>query len=127
MLQVMLIFLGSGVGGVCRYALSGWAQRLGDATTPLGTLTVNLLGCLITGFLAATFAEYLLLRPEYRAALLIGVMGGFTTFSTFGLETFALLADGQIALAAANVGASVIGGIAATGAGWRLASLWFGG
>ena len=87
MYKLVLIFFGSGVGGMLRYALGGWVQRLADGRLPLGTLIVNLSGCLLIGFLTAAFSGRVLIREEYRVALLIGVLGGYTTFSTFGLET----------------------------------------
>jgi CrcB protein len=87
MCKLVLIFVGSGLGGVLRYALGGWGQRLADGRFPLGTLIVNVSGCLLIRFLTAAFAGRVLIREEYRVALLIGVLGGYTTFSTFGLET----------------------------------------
>lgn len=125
MVQLVLIFLGSGLGGVLRYAVSGWAQRF-VATFPLGTLAVNALGCLVMGFLSAAFAERWLVREEHRIALLVGVLGGFTTFSAFGMETFAFLADGQFGRALANVLLNVVLGIAAVWAGYRLAQISLG-
>lgn len=87
MCKLVLIFVGSGLGGVLRYALGGWGQRPADGRFPLGTLIVNVSGCLLIRFLTAAFAGRVLIREEYRVALLIGVLGGYTTFSTFGLET----------------------------------------
>ena len=121
MSKLVLIFLGSGLGGVCRYGLSGWAQRFGNGSFPLGTLTVNLLGCLVIGFLSAACSGRWLVREEYRIALIVGVIGGFTTFSAFGMETFALLNDGQYLRAAMNVASSVVLGLTAVWAGYRLA------
>jgi CrcB protein len=126
MLKLVLIFLGSGLGGVCRYAVAGWVQRLGNGGFPRGTLAVNVLGCLLIGFLTAAFSGRLLVREEYRIALLVGVLGGFTTFSAFGMETFAFLNDGQYLRAATNVLLSVAAGLAAAGAGYRLAQHWLG-
>jgi CrcB protein len=126
MSKVVLIFVGSGLGGVCRYALSGWAQRLGNGSFPLGTLMVNLVGCLVIGFLSAAFAGRWLVREEYRIAIIVGVIGGFTTFSAFGVETFALLNDGQYVPAVANVAASVVFGLSAVWIGYRLAERWLG-
>jgi CrcB protein len=126
MLKLTLIFLGSGFGGLLRYALSGWAQRFGNGGFPVGTLAVNLAGCLLIGFLTAAFAGRLLLREEYRIAAIVGLLGGFTTFSAFGIETFAFLNDGQYWRAAANVALSVALGLAAVWAGYRLAQAWLG-
>ena len=126
MFKCALIFLGSGVGGVCRYALSGWVQRLGNGSFPLGTLAVNVIGCVLIGFLTGGFSGRLLMREEYRIALVVGILGGFTTFSAFGMETFALLNDGQFARATMNVAASVGAGLAAVWIGYRLAEHWLG-
>lgn len=119
--KLTLIFVASGFGGVLRYLLSGWSEKLANGSFPLGTLTVNVVGCLAIGFLTAAFTGRWLVREEYRIALVVGVLGGFTTFSAFGLETFALLNDGQYGRAALNIGGSVVMGLVAVWAGYRLA------
>lgn len=125
-MKLLLIFLGSGAGGLARYACAGWTQRWANGAFPLGTLVVNVSGCLLVGFLAAALGGRMLVREEYRVALLIGLLGGYTTFSTFGLETFALLNDGQGWRAALNITASVVLGLAAVWFGHRLAEHWLG-
>lgn len=125
MLKLVLIFLGSGAGGVLRYAIGGWAQRL-SAAFPLGTLAVNVIGCLLMGFLCSALTGRLLVREEYRIGLLVGLLGGFTTFSAFGWETFALASDGQHVRAAANVALNVVLGVAAVWFGYRVAQAWLG-
>ena len=126
MQKFALIFLGSGLGGVFRYALSGWVQRLAGGTFPLGTLVVNICGCLLIGFLSSALSGRWLVREDYRIALIVGILGGLTTFSAFGWETFAFLNDGQCARAAANVVLSVIVGLTAVAVGYRLAESWLG-
>ena len=126
MLKIILIFVGSGIGGILRYALQGWVQRLVNVSFPLGTLAVNLIGCFIIGVLAATFSGPILIREEYRIGLTVGIIGGFTTFSTFGLETFNLANDGQLRVAAANVLASCLLGFVAVWIGYRIAERWLG-
>lgn len=122
-----LIFIGSGLGGVARYAFAGLAQRLNPhAGFPIGTLLVNVTGCLAIGFLSAALAGRSLMREEYRLAILVGVLGGYTTFSTFGWETFALLNGGQFARAAMNVLLSVFGCLIAVWAGYRGAQFCLG-
>lgn len=103
--MVKLLFIGAGgaVGAVLRYVLSGWCQRLADTTFPIGTLGVNVLGCLLIGALTAMFTGPIIVREEYRAALLIGLLGGLTTFSTYGWETLALASEGWFSRALANV------------------------
>lgn len=126
MIRFVLIFLGSGFGGVCRYAVSGWAQRANGSSFPMGTLAVNVVGCLLIGFLLGGFSGRLLIREEMRIALTVGILGGFTTFSAFGAETFALLNDGQFPRAGANVAFNVGFGLVAVWAGYRLAEHWLG-
>lgn len=126
MTKYLLIAVGGAFGSVLRYALQGWVQRLVSGGFPLGTLAVNVLGCLVLGFLAAAFTGPILIREEHRVGLTIGVLGGFTTFSTFGLETFHLTNDGQFRLALANVLLSVGLGYAAVWAGYRFSEWWFG-
>ena len=126
MSKLVLIFLGSGIGGVFRYVLSGWAQRLGDGSFPMGTLVVNVAGCAMIGFLSAAFAGRWFVREEYRIAIVVGVLGGFTTFSAFGMETFGLLNDGQRVRAATNMILSVGLSLIAVWIGYRLAERWLG-
>jgi len=126
MLKVILIFVGSGIGGILRYAMQGWFQRLTESTFPLGTLAVNVIGCVLVGFLTALFTGPVLIREEYRVGLIIGILGGFTTFSTFGLETFTLANAGQFWSAALNMALSCGLGFIAVWAGYRAAEHWFG-
>ena len=88
---------------------------------PLGTLAVNVLGCLVIGSLSAALASRFPIREDYRLALVVGLLGGFTTFSSFGLETFSLLDGGHYVHAASNVVLSVIVCLVAVWAGQRLA------
>ena len=122
MVRCFLIFLGGGCGCLLRYGVAGWAQRLGNGVFPTGTLAVNVLGCAALGFLAALFAGPMLIREEYRLAILVGLLGGFTTFSTFGYETIMLAGDKQFALAALNLLLSNGLGLAAAWLGTRLAT-----
>lgn len=117
MTKLVLIFLSAGLGGVLRYVITGWVQHPSGPTFPLGTLVVNIAGCLGIGFLGAAFTGPLLIREEYRVALLVGLLGGFTTFSTFGKETVALAGDRGWLLAGANIVLSV---------GLGLLGVWFG-
>lgn len=122
-----LIFLGAGVGGVCRALLGPWVQSVSGTGFPLGTLVVNVSGCFAAGFLAAMFAGHVPVRAEYREAILVGVLGGFTTFSAFARETMVLGEERRAALAAANVVLSVALGLIGAWAGARLAGrLWAG-
>lgn len=126
MTKLVLIFLGAGLGGVLRYAIGGWVQAFTGASFPSGTLLVNVLGCLAVGFLGAAFAGPVLIREEYRIAILVGLLGGFTTFSTFGRETFSLAADREMLLAGLNLLLSNGLGLAAVWLGTRLAERMYG-
>ncbi len=106
--------VGSGgfIGALARYGLTGLVHRqLPHATFPYGTLVVNLLGCLAIGALAGLAESRQLFGPEFRAFALIGLLGGFTTFSTFGYETFAMIRDHDFLRAAANVGVHLLLGL----------------
>ena len=117
--------VGSGgfLGALARYGLSGLVHRqFSQATFPYGTLTVNLLGCLAIGVIAGVAESRQLFGPEFRTFALIGVLGGFTTFSTFGYETFAMIRDDELMRAAANVAAHVIVGLALVWLGYAMTS-----
>jgi len=121
-------FLAVGIGGclgsIARYWLSGAVQRYSASDGfPFGTLAVNVLGCLLLGWVIGLVEYRQLFGPNVRLFLTIGVLGGFTTFSTFGYETFALMRDNQLLLALANVAGNVVTGVVAVTAGWFLAKL----
>jgi CrcB protein len=122
----LLIAAGGALGSLLRYALQGWVQRLAGGSFPAGTLAVNMIGCLLIGFLAAAFTGPLLIREEYRIGLTVGILGGFTTFSTFGLETFMLANEGQWKYALLNVVLNCAVGFVAVWLGYRAAQRWFG-
>ena len=111
---ISAVVVGSGgfLGALARYGLSGIVHRhLPGTTFPYGTMAVNLLGCLLIGVIAGLAESRQLFGPEFRAFALIGILGGFTTFSTFGYETFAMLRDGEYFRSAANVGMHVVFGL----------------
>lgn len=120
MLKLLLIAVGGGVGSALRYLLHGWVQRVAAVEFPFGTLSVNVLGCLAIGGLAALFGEHSTVREEYRLGLTVGVLGGFTTFSTFGFETFKLLERGAAGPAFAYLIASCALGLLAVAVGYWL-------
>jgi CrcB protein len=127
MLKIILaIAAGGAAGAVGRYALGGLVQAMTGAVFPVGTLAVNVLGCLLIGILGAVFAGPHLVGEPWRMALLVGLLGSFTTFSTFGWETFELINDGQVARAGLNVLASVTLGLAAVWLGYRITEHWVG-
>ena len=126
MAKLVWIAAGGGAGSVLRYLVSGWGQRLGNGSFPIGTLIVNVVGCLIIGVLAAAFAGPVLVREEHRMAVMVGVLGGFTTFSTFSYETVGLANEGQFARAGLNILLNNALGLAAAWVGYRLAQKWLG-
>jgi fluoride exporter len=126
MTKWLLIAGGGALGSVFRYALHTSVQRAWGGNFPLGTLTVNLIGCLLIGVLAALIAGPIQLREEYGIGLGVGLLGGFTTFSTFGLESFLLMNAGQFALAILNILLSCGIGLLAVWLGFRLGGIWFG-
>jgi CrcB protein len=121
-----LVFLGSGLGGVARYALGGWIQQRWGPTFPIETMLINVSGCLAMGFLAALMTGPVIVREEYRVAVLVGILGGYTTFSTFGRETTALVHDREWTLAALNVVLSNVLGLAAVWAGAAVSNKLYG-
>jgi fluoride exporter len=103
------IAFGSGIGGVCRYVLGGWVARQAGADFPWGTLLVNILGCTFIGWFAAMTGPdgRILASTRTRQFVMVGICGGFTTFSSFSLETLNLLRDGEAGRAVANMSLSV--------------------
>jgi fluoride exporter len=122
-MQIFLLALFGVLGTLSRYGLQGWVQEVSAATFPTGTLAVNLLGCLLMGGLNRLALEHLWFPPEWRIAVMIGFLGAFTTFSTFGFETFRMLEDGEWARATLYVSISLIGGLLAVVAGTKLVEL----
>ena len=126
MLKIVMILGMGGIGTLARYWLAGLCQSMLAGGFPLGTLCVNVLGCLLIGLLCAFFASPQLVREEWRIALLVGLLGAFTTFSTFGWETLTLLMDGQWKLAILNVLLNNVLGLIAVWLAYRAGAKWFG-
>ncbi|MEZ5563898.1 MAG: fluoride efflux transporter CrcB [Gammaproteobacteria bacterium] len=120
--DLLLVASGGAIGSTLRYLVSESAQLLLPATTfPLGTLAVNISGSLLIGLFAG-LAEYRqIFGPGARLLLVVGVLGGYTTFSAFSLETLALLRSGQSLVALANVFLQLSLGVAAAAAGFAAA------
>lgn len=109
----MIIFTGSGIGGVARYSMQNWISRIYFFSFPFGTFTVNIIGCLLIGLFYALSEKGNLLTPEWRIALTTGFCGGFTTFSTFAYENMNLLRTGDYLYFGLYTAGSVALGIAA--------------
>ncbi|NUM48837.1 MAG: fluoride efflux transporter CrcB [Anaerolineales bacterium] len=125
MQKILLIGLGGGLGAILRYYLGGYVQQqaANNFTFPIGTVGVNLLGCLVIGLLSELAETRSLFTPETRLFVFIGLLGGFTTFSTFGNESVNLLRDGENRLAFGYVALHVFGGLGAVWLGRILADL----
>jgi CrcB protein len=121
MVKLLLIGFAGFIGTLGRYWLSGIVARRYGETFPLGTLVVNLVGCFLVGLLFYLMQERYLVNQNVRTIILIGLLGGFTTFSSLGLQTFTLLQDNEIALAALNMVASNVMGLFLVWAGYTLA------
>lgn len=120
--RVALIAGGGALGTAARYALVTLTQPRDGIALPVGTLLVNTLGCLLIGLLQGLFVQTWTLRADYRAALLVGVLGGFTTFSSVAWETFALGAGGLPARAVAYLVLTNALGLLAVWGGYRIGS-----
>ena len=119
--QLLLVATGGAIGSVARWRVSGWVlHQAVDWRFPIGTFVVNVLGCLIVGVLAGLAIKEDYFSTDQRLLLFTGVMGGFTTFSAFGLETFYLLRRGEYLIAGSNMVLSMVVGMAALWVGYQL-------
>jgi fluoride exporter len=118
MQKTILIGLAGLAGTLFRYWLSGLVARRYGETFPWGTLVVNLVGSFLAGAVFYLTEERFLVPPTLRTVILIGLLGGFTTFSSYGLQTFTLLRDGEIGWATLNVAASNVLGLLMVWAGY---------
>lgn len=126
--RVLLVGFGGFLGTVLRYGLGGAVSRMKHgATFPYETLLINVTGCLAFGLLAGLAETRGVFSGTVRSFLFVGVLGGFSTFSSFGYETFQLLRDGQFPAAFLSVGLQVVVGIGAVWAGHRTAVMAWGG
>ena len=114
MQQLLAIAGGGALGAVLRFGMSNSVYRLLGRDFPYGTMVVNVFGSLLMGFLFILFVERMLVSAEWRLGLLVGLLGAFTTFSTFSLETLALFDAGAPLKALLNIMASVVLCLAAT-------------
>ena len=114
MKHMLLVGIGGGIGAIVRYKLGGLVlHHAVDWRFPLGTFLVNVLGCLVIGLVAGLVERQQLFSMDAQVFLIPGVLGGFTTFSAFGLETVVRLQRGEVAVALAYVTLSVLCGVAA--------------
>lgn len=112
--QIILVGLGGFIGSSLRFAMSGWVQRVFPYSQfPYGTMSVNVLGCLLIGYLGGVAEQRQTLEAGTRLFLLVGVLGGFTTFSTFAYESLALAQDSLYFKMMLNVVLQVVIGFSA--------------
>ena len=124
MIAVVAAVSAGGIAGtLLRFATANWVNAHWPRHFYLGTLAVNLIGCLLIGLLYGLFLHRPLVPVELRAGLIVGFLGGLTTFSSFSLDTVRLLESGQVPLAIGYAAISVFGGLLATWAGLSLTKL----
>jgi len=116
--NLLAIALGGAIGSAARYLLSSVVLRVTGTLFPLGTFVVNIAGCLVFGAIAGVTTQRVQLTPALRLFLLTGVLGGFTTFSSYAFESFTLARDGQMLWAAINVAGQVVAGLIGMWAGY---------
>jgi CrcB protein len=104
--------------------MSGWVDSKAGETFPTGTLAVNLVGCFLVGFVYNLTEERFLIDPVVRAMVLFGFLGGFTTFSSFSVQTYTLLRDGELWFAGVNLVVSTLGGLVFVWAGNVFSKIW---
>lgn len=117
---IFYIFLGGGIGSVCRYLLTLWINRQLTTAFPTGTFVVNITGCLLIGVLYGIAIRYSWFNAEWRLFLITGICGGYTTFSAFSYEAVGLLREGNYSFFLLYVAGSVILGLLATMGGTAL-------
>ena len=123
MQNLLLIGLGGFMGAVLRYGVSGFVQNWSNSLNfPYGTLVVNLLGCLLFGMLSQVAEVRGVISPEARSFIFVGLLGAFTTFSTFGNDTVSLFRDGENVLSYLNIGFHLVLGLSAVWLGQSLIS-----
>jgi len=124
--KLLVIGVGGFIGSVLRYLVSGYVQQISRSVQfPYGTLVVNVVGCFIIGFLSQLADARGVFTAESRAFVFIGILGGFTTFSTFGNETMNFLREGENLPALVNIGAHILLGLGAVWLGRNVAySIW---
>ena len=121
MTNILWVGLGGFIGSVTRYKLGGWVLHLTvQQKFPFSTFVVNIVGCLVAGVLAGLVEKHELFSADARLFLFTGLLGGFTTFSAFGLETLTLLRRGEPWVAATYAAASVLLGVAAVWLGFKI-------
>lgn len=118
--RLVLLAVAGAMGTLCRYWLGDIVQRLCGPAFPWGTLTINVIGCLLFGFVWSLANERMLISPQARIVILTGFMGAFTTFSTYAFESAQMLKDTEWQRALANIALENVVGIAAVFVGFAI-------
>lgn len=118
--NLLLIAIGGAIGSVARYLLSMFVLRATGTLFPLGTLVVNAIGCFAFGLIAGAAEQRVALPPQARAFIFVGILGGFTTFSSYAFESVALIRGGEVLWASINIAGQVVIGIAGVAAGMAM-------
>ena len=122
-MNILIIGVGGFFGAILRYLISGWVHRIAGASFPYGTLAVNVLGSFILGFFLVIAEGRFIISPQTRNFIAIGLLGAFTTYSTFSFETIMLLKEMMYIQAAINVALNLVVGLFAIWLGIILARL----
>jgi CrcB protein len=126
MRQLIYIGIAGFCGSISRYLVAGWTSSLALGRFPLGTMTVNIIGSLLLGFVYTLSIDRLAIHPDIKLAITVGFLGSFTTFSTFSLETFNLFKAGDVYLSLVNILMNLFFSIAAVIIGIAAAKLLYG-
>lgn len=117
-MNLLVIAIGGAIGAAARYLLSAFVLRVSGTLFPLGTFVVNVVGCLVFGAIAGVSTQRVQMAPALRLFLLTGILGGFTTFSSYAFESFQLVRDGQMLWASINIAGQVVAGLVGMWAGY---------
>jgi CrcB protein len=125
-MNLLLVGTGGAIGSICRYLLGGWVYTaMGKPEFPFGTFVVNMIGCLLIGLFNEYAEARQLVAAHFRLLMVVGFLGGFTTFSSFGYETVELIREGEPAYAAINAIAQVVIGVCGCALGiWIGKQIW---
>jgi fluoride exporter len=118
---IILVAAGGAIGSVWRYVLTTLVMRASGTLFPAGTFVVNVLGCVVFGAIAGAADQRLPLTPDLRLFLLVGLLGGFTTFSSYAFESMALMQQGQLLSALVNIVGQVVFGLVGLWVGYLFA------
>jgi CrcB protein len=126
MKRLLIVAVFGGLGSVLRYLVASWVQKQSNTQFPAGTFAVNIIGCGLIGLSGAAFFGSRMVREEYRLAIMVGLLGGFTTFSSYAWESFGLLDQRKLATALWNIALSNVLGLLVVAVAYRVGARIFG-